>query len=215
MGRFQLTDLQKAQVAATGQPPVLTPEQLEDSFADAFVLEAFSYGLQYYGAARFGFAAMFLPVPATLLHHALEMFLQGCLAVQDTPAQIHKYAKVYRSHKLPVLWAALKPRYPNAGLAPFDGTIDVLERFREVRFPDNIAEFGVNLNVTFTDLPPQPAVGAPPVAPGRVFTLDMRPVDRLVVKLFQVAEINPGFFDSLLRHPEGGRYFALRNEVPL
>jgi hypothetical protein len=43
----------------------------------------------------------------------------------------------------------------------------------------------------------------------------MRPVDRLVVKLFQVAEINPGFFNSLLRHSEGGRFFALRNEVPL
>ena len=109
----------------------------------------------------------------------------------------------------------MKTRYPNAGLAPFDGTIDVLERFREVRFPGNIAEFGVNLNVTFTDLPPQPAGGAPPAAPGRVFTLDMRPVDRLVVKMFQVAGINPGFFDSLLRHPEDGRYFALRNEVPL
>ena len=53
------------------------------------------------------------------------------------------------------------------------------------------------------------------MAPGRVFTLDMCPVDRLVVKLFQVAEINPGFSDSLLRHPEGGRYFALRNVVPL
>ena len=51
---------------------------------------------------------MFLPVPATLLHHALEMFLQGCLAVQDTPAQIHRYAKVYRSHKLPVLWARVE-----------------------------------------------------------------------------------------------------------
>jgi hypothetical protein len=66
-----------------------------------------------------------------------------------------------------------------------------------VRFPENIAELGVNLNVTFTHLPPQPAGGAPPVAPDRVFTLDMRPVDRLVVKLFQVAEVNSGCFDSL------------------
>jgi hypothetical protein len=214
MDRFKLTDAQKAHVAATGQAPVLSPEQLEDKFADAFVLEAFSYGLQYYGAARFGFAAMFLPVPATLLHHAVEMFLQGCLAVQDTPAQIHKYAKVYRSHRLPDLWVVLKPRCPHAGLTAFDDIIEVLERFREVRFPDNIAEFGVNLNVTFTDLPPRPA-GALPVAPERVFTLDMRPIDRLVVKLFEVAEINSRFFDSLLKHPEGGRYFALRNETPL
>jgi hypothetical protein len=215
MGRLQLTDEQRAQVAATGRPPVLTPEQLEDSFADAFVIEAFTYGLQYYGAARFGFAAGFLPVPATLMHHAAETFLQGCLAVRDTPAQIHRYAKVYRGHRLPDLWAPLKQRYPDAGLPAFDTTIDVLERFREVRFPDNIAEFGVNLNVMFADLPPPAGDAALPVAPDRVFTLDMRPVDRLVVKLFDVAEINPRFFDSLLRHPEGGRYFALRNEAPL
>jgi hypothetical protein len=57
-----------------------TPEQKELSFADSFVTMAFDYGLQHYGAARFAFASGFSQVAPTLLHHAVEMFLQvpGC-----------------------------------------------------------------------------------------------------------------------------------------
>ena len=36
------------------------------------------------------------------------------LALQDTPAQIHKYYQTYFSHKPPKLWGDLKPRHPAA-----------------------------------------------------------------------------------------------------
>jgi hypothetical protein len=73
--RWRITDEQREEIRPTGKL-TLTPEQKELSFADSFVTMAFDYELQHYGAARFALASGFSQVALTLLHHAVEMFLQ-------------------------------------------------------------------------------------------------------------------------------------------
>jgi hypothetical protein len=209
--RWEITDEQREQINTTGKL-TLTPEQRELSFAESFVDMAFDYGLQYYGAARFAFASAFTQVAPTLLHHAVEMFLQACLAIQDTPAQIHQYRQTYFSHKLPKLWADLKPRYPAGGLHEFDEAIADLERFREIRFPENIAEHGASMQVGLGE--PGHASGSSH-DPAREFNLGTPRIDKLVVKLFGIADRNPRFHDWRLKNHHAAPYYLLANETPL
>jgi hypothetical protein len=208
MRGYDLNDEQRRELRTTGKL-TKTADQLDADFADDFVRMAFDYGLQYYGMARFGLAAHFMPVALTVLHHAVEMFLQGCLALKDSPAQIRKYYQTYYSHKLPKLWADFAPRYPNAGLAEFDNSIVALEKFREIRFPENLAQRGGMMSAGFGEVPPQSQPR------DRDFTLDARLIDKLVVRLFEIAELNPPFFNYLLKSEHAEPYFAFRNEHPL
>ena len=211
MSRYEITDEQRAEILRTGNFK-LTPEQRELSFADSFVRMAFDYGLQYLGAARFALASAFCEIGPTLLHHAVETFLQGCLAVQDTPAQIRNYRETYFSHKLPRLWQALTPRYPAAGLDEFTAAVDGLERFREVRFPESLAAFGGCIQVGFFD--PGPNAGSTS-HPERNFSFGTEQIDRLVAKLFEVAGFSPSAFDWRLRNVHAAPYFAMHSSAPL
>ena len=149
-----------------------------------------------------------MPVASTVLHHAIEMFLQGCLALRDAPIEIRKYYQTYYGHKLPKLWNALTPRYPDAGLAEFDNIIMALEKFREIRFPENLAQAGGMMQVGFG--------GPPSQVPGdRDFILDARQIDKLVVRLFELAHLNPAFFGSRLNNTHAQSYYLIYNEHPL
>jgi hypothetical protein len=208
MGRYEITEEQREEIRTTGNL-TLTPEQRDLAFADGLVRMAFDYGLQYYGMARFGLASHFMPVAPTILHHAVEMFLQGCLALQDSPKEIRKYYQTYFSHKLPKLWEPLKLRYPDARLAEFDDTIKALEKFREIRFPENLAQSGGMMQVGFGDIPSQTE------STDRHFTLDARSVDKLVKRLFEVSDINPTSFPMILRNKHAKEFFVIYNDSPL
>ena len=81
-----------------------------------------------------------------------------------------------------------------------------------IRFPDNIAEHGGCLQVGFVD--PGPTAGNSH-DPERNFNLGAASIDKLVVKLFEIADRNPRFFDWLLKNRHAAPYFALYNESPL
>lgn len=208
MSRWEITEKQREQIQATGRL-TLTPEQVEASFADSFVTMAFDYGLQYYGAARFAMASGFMPVQATLLHHAVEMFLQGCLALKDSPEEIHKYYQTYFSHRLPALWADLKKHFPSADLDEFDDTIKSLERFGEIRFPESVAYKGASMQMGFGDVS-----GLQSTDP-RDFRIGAPQIDALILKLFRVADMNPRFFDWRLKNKHAEPYFTMHNSAPL
>jgi hypothetical protein len=211
---MQLTDEQREQIRATGESPVLTSAQKDDAFADDYVLAAFRFGLQYYGAGRFAVASAFMPVGSTILHHGVEFFLLGCLAVEDTAAQIRECRNTYRGHHVQDLWSALKARYPNAGLGEFDSPVASLSTFEAIRFPERFVGHGARLQVGFGE-PGRQSGGDLKVPADRDFMLDVRPIDKLVVKLFEIADLNPRFFDYTLKHQLAEPFFTLRNETPL
>ena len=65
------------------------------------------------------------------------------------------------------------------------------------------------MQVGFAESPAQPNPS------DRDFMLDARPIDKLVVKLFQVADLNPSFFGLLLKNKHAAPYFVIYNEHPL
>lgn len=213
MDRFQLTKEQKTYVLTTGKAPVLTSAQEDDRLADDFKLKSFEFGIQYFGASRFAMASGFLPAGPSILHHSVEYFMLGCLSLNDTAAQIRDYRNTYKGHDLLPLWTELKSRYPAAGLGAFDRNITDLSRFRKLRFPLQMASGGrIQVGV---EQPSRKQTGAMRVPQDRDFALSFGAVDALIPNFFQIADMNPRFFDCMLEHIEAKRYFTLRNATPL
>ncbi len=213
MDRFQYTEAQKEYIRVTHESPELMPAQMDDRLADDFKHESFSYGLQYFGAARFAMAAGFVPAGPSILHHSVEYFMLGCLSIKDTAAQIRDYRNTYEGHNLLPLWAELKSRYPDAGLAAFERNVNDLSRFRHLRFPLQMLAGG---RIQYgPGQPSQKQGGAMRVPQDRDFALDFQAIDALIPKFFQIAELNPRFFDNMLKHVEAEKFFTLRNATPL
>jgi hypothetical protein len=57
--------------------------------------------------------------------------------------------------------------------------------------------------------------GAMRVPQDRDFALNFQAIDALIPKFFQIADLNPRFFDSMLKHVEAEKFFTLRNATPL
>jgi len=212
MDRFQFTEEQKAMLTV-GKVAVLTLAQKDDRLADDFKLKSFEFGVQYFGASRFAMASGFLPAGPSILHHSVEYFMLGCLSIKDTAAQIRNYRNTYKGHNLLPLWAELKSRYPRVGLAAFNRNVTDLSRFRQLRFPLQMVPGGrIQIGA---GQPSRKQMGATRVPQNRDFALDFQAIDALIPKFFQIADVNPRFFDSMLKHIEARKYFMLRNATPL
>src|SRR5579872_4064541 len=136
MPTLDITDAQRRELQETGKI-TFTQEQIDARFPDDYARTAFDYGLQYLGAGRFAIAAFFAPVGASLLHHAVEMVLKGTLARSDPASVIRRYWKTY-GHRLGDLWRAVHERHSSAGLDRFENAIAALDKFEEIRFPEDL-----------------------------------------------------------------------------
>jgi hypothetical protein len=213
MDRFQFTNEQKTGMLTVGKVPVLTQAQKDDRLADDFKLKSFEFGVQYFGASRFAMVSGFLPAGPSILHHSIEYFMLGCLSVKDTAAQIRNYRNTYKGHNLLPLWTELKSRYPKIGLAAFNRNVTDLSRFRQLRFPLQLIPGG-RIQIS-AGQPSRKQAGAMRVSQNRDFVLDFQAIDALIPKFFQIADVNPRFFDHMFKHIEAKKYFTLRNATPL
>jgi hypothetical protein len=208
-GKMKYTEKQIKESLRTGRM-TLTPEQLAQAFAEDYPWRAFDYGIQYFANGRFAIVAGLQPVGANLLHHALEMYLKGCLAKRDKAPEIRRYWKTYR-HSLSRLWKELKRRFPNASLAEFDDAIAELDKFEVLRFPETISKSGAHIQTGFVDLVP-PA--GPSTNQPSQFNLCVPPIDRLVKRLYELAEFNPEA-SMHARNEHAVKYLELQNQTPL
>src|SRR5262249_33075842 len=96
--------------------------------------------MQYYTVARYAALACLMPVCGNIYHHAIEMFLKGGLSQKYTLEQM----KNLFFHKLPPLWSAFKKEFSSVELVQFDNTIDTINKFETIRYPDKIIE-GIEL----------------------------------------------------------------------
>ena len=111
----------------------------QEADADMVRMNFFGFGFQYYLAGRYAVAAQLLPVAANLLHHAIEMLLKGELT--------HLDEKQRRSmgHDLTKLWPAYKKKIAAEDtLASFDPVIETLNKFEEIRYPDEMGSTGMH-----------------------------------------------------------------------
>lgn len=158
-------------------PEEPTPEQYTAWLTRRF----FDLGTQYYIAGRFGFFGWLNPVTATLLHHAVEMFLKGYLCRTLTEQQ-------RRTHSLTFLWRAFKRETGDPTLSRFDDIVSGLDRFEDLRYPEKVQGHLSGLMLYPGPTPTAPPIETPP------FILVLSPVDELVRLLFEKVPFDPSVF---------------------
>jgi hypothetical protein len=184
------------------------PGEHQDAYR--YAAKAFDYGMQYLGAGRFAVASGFMPIGAGLLHHAIEMFLKGLVARGAQPADIRQFRRRY-GHKLGVLWREVLAHFPNKGLESFADTIARLDEFEDIRYPDKLISGGAIIETGFSDdVGSSGGLVHPPVE--RHLVLSIPKIDRLVKRLFELAQFNPEFFSHMLRDKHAAKFFAIHNE---
>ena len=95
----------------------------------------FSYGTQYYVAARFAVSNRLTHIAGQPFHHAIEFYLKGVLS-RTMPYDDRKDL----NHRLNEMWRLFKQVAGQPDLDRFDYTIRTLDWFRDLRYPDAGAE---------------------------------------------------------------------------
>jgi hypothetical protein len=199
--------MQVYRVRVKGKPKPADVEVCEDQLALLPTPQAkapeyfFKVGLEYYIAGRAAAAAHLSLVTGNLLHHAVEMLLEGELArttgLDDLKA---KYG-----HRLLRAWDAVKKLHAAEDLAGFDQVITDLDHFEKIRYPDDILSNGAQISVGWGNGPTQRPATPP------LYSLDVNAVDKLVARLARLFRINPPAYLGGL-NPEARRALEFLNE---
>jgi hypothetical protein len=191
----------------------------DKSTASRYWMHAVEYGLHYYLAGRFSMFARLTPTCGNQMHHAVELLLKACLARDDAWQQILSYGQIY-GHDLEKLWGEFKKRNPDPALDAHDEVIKGLNRFKDIRYPEDLIRGGAMLSVDLYEVRPEHQT-APVEGPGetlstpeRRFHLELPRVDRLMQTLFKASDYNPEVL-SFLREPHAMEYHWLHNAAPL
>jgi hypothetical protein len=137
------------------------------------------------------------PVAGNLFHHAIEMYLKGALSETNSIRELKKFR-----HKLPSLWTAFKDQTNDIALNQFDATIEDLDRYEEIRYPDAILASGMasTIEIVRSNLPAR--YEGPKVSEYRIC------FDELVNAIFSVARRNPAAY--LRGDPDLAREFLIK-----
>ena len=153
----------------------------------------FQFGTQYYVAGRSAVFAQAMPVSASILHHAIEMFLKGCLfgtvLTQDESKKKLKEFKREFGHNLHRLWQSFKSKESDPALDRFDDTVLKLHDFQTIRYPEQISAKGLICTIGFGAAP---SVASQRPEPG--YHLDINVIDSLARALFEHAPFDPTVF---------------------
>jgi hypothetical protein len=185
-----------------------TRAEVKKRFPGDYELRSLDYGMQYYVAARFAAAAGYMPVSATLAHHALEAMLKAAASRGATKEQIlqFKYRQNF-GHDLGRLWAAFVKQHPGRKLHGFKTLIRELDKFERIRFAEQLMERQTMIRVDYVLSPKQPT------QPQRMrrFTLRMDLLDKLVRLIFETMQVNASFYAFHYIGKHSARYYKLRN----
>jgi hypothetical protein len=147
----------------------------------------FDTGTHYYVAGRFAYFARAIPTAGNLLHHAIEMYLKGCLVGTYDEAPRRRLG-----HRLRRIWRRFKRQDGDNKLSQFDATIAELDRFEDLRYPEKVR--GLLIHFELTRQPAEASGSGSRNA--RRFDLFLNEIDQLVAVLFQQANLNPKSFTT-------------------
>jgi hypothetical protein len=149
----------------------------EEKMSDAF----FVIGSQYYALATYCADQIYLPVAATLFHHAIEMLIKGFLAKRKTSAELKRLG-----HDLELLWQEFKAATGTPELARFDSTIVRLNEVELLRYPDAIVDKGFVLNVRLgTSIP----IDLPGTEGMPQYLIDVSEVNAIAAAIFDAGSV--------------------------
>jgi hypothetical protein len=146
------------------------------------------FAAQNYVAGRMAAVAKLTPIPANLLHHAVEMFLKSALFNVVSPKDLqYKYR-----HNLKKLWKRFKKKENDPALSQFDSTVRALHAFESIRYPDTIPNAALLLTITWhpSDAVEMSGTAAKRTRKYEVFISD---VDGLVLEILKRIPLNPRF----------------------
>ena len=176
----------------------------EDKVSDAFLV----LGSQYYVHARYSARCFYLPVSATLFHHAVEMLLKGYLAKTSTTADLKK-----AGHKLVDLWELFKSGTRDIALRSLDNTIYSLDRVELLRYPDCIVDEGYALHVSLQT--PSFPIDLPGAEQLPQYYINVGDLDAVVIAVFKACGVHPGhYFKAAPRELSNALPVALRPDEP-
>ena len=150
-----------------------------------------------------------MPVSANLLHHAVEMFLKGCLVQR---VGFKGLPRGRNGHDLNALWLKFQRHYDYPSLDRFTPVIADLHNFEKIRYPENLITGGGSLGIGFPSGARHVQLQGPKVPEYQIAVED---IDSLVKTLFELGSVNPNFFQSLLNQEHARKYFKFRNKNPL
>jgi hypothetical protein len=116
--------------------------------------------VQYLVAGRAAAALKLSIIPGNLLHHAIEMELKSLLV---TEIGLEKLGQKKYGHNLASLWLAAVVRHPDLGSSARQATVEQLDRFESLRYPDDMIEQGAAIRLEWTASDPLPALTCRPM----------------------------------------------------
>jgi hypothetical protein len=149
-----------------------------DKLRDAFLV----LGSQYYALARYCAENFYLPITATLFHHAIEMLLKGYLTKYKTSKEL----KTVR-HNLVALWEIYKDNSTEESLSRFDYTITQLDRVELLRYPDSMVDDGFILNVSLN--PHQPTTEFPNPNKLPQYSVQVLKLDEIAATIYKSCQV--------------------------
>ncbi len=158
----------------------------------------------FYITARLATINSLTPVSGYLAHHAIEMFLKAGLVEATTENE-----RIMLGHNLQRIWQQYKTLMGNSELDKFDGTMNDLDQFEVIRYPERIFRYGMILEVGF-------GRNTSPTKPTELrYQLALDELDEVVNLIFQTSGINLQCFTNSLTKADTLRYLNEHNQTPL
>ena len=169
-------------------------------------------GCEYYAMARFAMHAQRSYVCGNLFHHAVELLLKGGLVKSGK-----SLAELTRMrHNLKKLWRAYKADHSGAGLERHDKTINRLDKYEDIRYP-NPTLHSIGVSLAWSGDPPEVKTSGGLRSP-KQYPVIVSDIDDLVADVIRTSSWNPGVFmgtngaalDAIRRHNNQASYLTTR-----
>lgn len=165
----------------------------------------YKFALAYYVQGRAAQICRNTLITGNLFHHAVEMLLKGQLS-KTLPLSNLKSPQLF-GHDLPKLWTAFKGLFSAENLSAFDAMIVELEKFDDIRYPDEILKQGAAISLGWGTGRAATSSGSEPE-----YQMGIGDVDAFFGRLFPLCGIEPKGYLSYLS-PQGRQILAEANEV--
>ena len=161
----------------------------------------FDRGLEYYICGRYSVFSGLSSIAGNLLHHAIEMLLKGNLVSHCSLNELRSQF----GHDIKSLWGEFKS-HTSASLTEFDSVIIDLDKFEEIRYPDNSLLNGLALSISPSQDTEAMSLRSEQYKTPHYY-LTWEHIDKLVSIIFKESSVNPLFFIGKYR--ESARQFLL------
>jgi hypothetical protein len=153
-----------------------------EKLRDAYLI----LGSEYFAIARYAAAEFYMPICATMFHHAIELLIKGYLINSHSSKELK-----YIGHKLCDLWNMFKIETKENSLIRYQSTITNLDRTENLRYPDAMVDNGFELHV---GLGYQEPIIIPENEKLPKYFITVNDIDEIANAIFTACAVNPKLY---------------------